>query len=236
MNCEEYRQALASDPSFDGGCDVNDCSECRAYREEMRALEATIVNALTIDVPELSRPDLPEIDASNVVALGGNRARRSAPVWLALAASVVVAAFLGIRLVGTDANYDSLAAEIVAHLDHEPWALTVTDTPVSDSRLNRVVPASVARMNHDAGLITYAQSCIINGKTVPHLVIQGETGPVTILLMPDEKVSTAVDLEGDNINGVLLPVGDGSIAIIGNRGERLGAIRDNVVSSVMWGT
>ena len=236
MNCEEYRQALASDPSFDGGCDVNACSECGAYREEVRALEATIVNALTIDVPELSMPDLPEIDASNVVALGDKRARRGAPVWLALAASVVVAAFLGIRLVGTDADYDALAAEIVAHLDHEPWALTVTDTPVSDARLNRVVPASVARMNHNAGLITYAQSCIINGNTVPHLVIQGETGPVTILLLPDEKVSTAVDLEGDNINGVLLPVGDGSIAIIGNRGERLDAIRENVVSSVMWGT
>ncbi len=236
MNCEEYRQALASDPSFDGGSHVDGCAACQAYRDEMRALEATIVSALKIDVPELSMPDLPDVDDSNVVALGNKRARRGAPVWLALAASVIVAAFLGVRLVCTGANYDSLAEEIIAHLDHEPWALTVSDTPVSDARLSRVVPANVARMNHDAGLITYAQSCIINGNTVPHLVIQGETGPVTILLMPDEKVSTAVDLEGENVNGVLLPVGDGSIAIIGNRGERLDPIRKNVESSVMWGT
>ncbi len=236
MNCEEYRQRLASDPSFDGGSHVDGCADCRAYRDEMRTLEATIVGALTIDVPELSMPELPDIDDSNVVALGSKRARRSAPVWLALAASAIFAAFLGVRMIGTDANYDSLADEIIAHLDHEPFALTVSDKPVSDTRLNRIVPANVARMNHDAGLITYAQSCIINGKKVPHLVIQGETGPVTILLMPEEKVSVAVDLDGENINGVLLPVGDGSIAIIGNRGERLDPIRKNVESSVMWGT
>ncbi len=91
-------------------------------------------------------------------------------------------------------------------------------------------------MDHSAGMITYAQSCVINGHEVPHLVIQGQHGPVTILLMPEEKVSEAVDVEGEHINGVILPVGDGSIAIIGQREERLENIKAKIMNSVTWTT
>ena len=125
---------------------------------------------------------------------------------------------------------------VLAHLDHEPYALRVTDKAVSDRRLGRVVPENVAAMSHDAGLITYAQTCVINGKKVPHLVIQGKNGPVTVLLMPDEKIESAVELEGESISGVILPVGNGSIAIIGEAGESLDTIQKSVMQSVTWST
>ncbi len=234
MNCEEYRQEVAADPSFDGGAaHLRDCAACQAYRDEMQDLEQTISHALAIEVPELRMPELPELDTANVVPL---RRRIVTPARLAVAATVVVAALLGIRMLGTGVQYDSLADEIIAHLDHEPHALVVSDVPVSDQRLAAVVPASVASMDHSAGLITYARSCIINGRTVPHLVIQGERGPVTVLLMPEETVSAAQELQGDNINGVLLPVGSGSIAIIGERDEPLQRIQEQIVRSATWAT
>ena len=204
------------------------------YKDKDRELDQRIAKALAIDVPELRMPELPEIDDSNVVSLKPRRV--STPAWFALAATVVIAAFLGIRMFGSDVTYPSLADEIVAHLEHEPYALRITDKPVSDRRLARVVPADVADMNHGAGLITYAQTCIINGKEVPHLVIQGKSGPVTVLLMPDETVESAVELEGENINGVILPVGSGSIAIIGEEDERLDTIQESVMHSVSWST
>ena len=83
-------------------------------------------------------------------------------------------------------------------------------------------------------LITYAQPCVINGKTVPHLVVQGEYGPVTILLMPDEKLAEVTPIDGENVKGVILPVGNGSIAIVGGRDEPLETIRKNVLNSVTW--
>jgi len=235
MNCNEYRQAIDENPAFDGGAShVSECAECQAYRKQMLALDETIARALAVDVPALRMPDLSEVDSAGVVALDSRRG--SLPTWFAMAAAVVVAAVLGFRMLGTDIVYDSLADEIIAHLDHEPAALVVTDRAVSDRRLARVVTADVAELNVGAGLITYAQTCIINGKDVPHLVIQGERGPVTILLMPQEEISSAVDLSGDNIRGVLLPVGSGSIAIIGERDEQLEPIRENIVNSVMWDT
>lgn len=235
MNCEEYRQAISAEPTFDGGAShVSECEACQAYRRELLAMEKTVAKALAIDVPELDMPQLPDIETDKVTVLTSRR--RVAPAWFAMAATVAVAAVLGFRMLGTDVVYDSLAEEVIAHLDHEPEALVVTDRAVSDRRLARVVPASVANLDRSAGLITYARSCEINGKTVPHLVIQGERGPVTVLLMPDEMIDEAVDLSGDHIKGVLLPVGSGSVAIIGEREERLDTIKQNIVNSVMWDT
>ena len=44
---------------------------------------------------------------------------------------------------------------------------------------------------------------------------------MTILLMPYEMVEMPIELSGQSIEGVILPVGDGSIAIIGERGEAI---------------
>ena len=236
MNCEEYRQAIAADPSFDGGAGhLSGCAACQEYREEILLLDQRIGQALEIDVPKLSMPELADVEADNVVALG-RRNRLTAPKWLAVAATVAIAAVLGVRMLAPDAQYDSLAEEVIAHLDHEPYALQVTDVAVSDRRLRSVVPAEVAQFDPSSSLISYAQSCIINGRTVPHLVIQGAQGPVTVLLMPEEQVGEAIALRGENINGVILPVGNGSIAIIGEADERIEEIQERVTQSVTWTT
>lgn len=234
-NCEQYREAIAADPSFDGGAGhLSECSACQAYRSEMIALEKVINRALALDVPELDVPELPAIDTENVVAL--RRRRTSPPVWVAMAATVVLAAFVGFRMFGGGVEYETLADELLAHMDHEPAAFRVTDVAISDVRLESVVPANIARLDRSAGVITYAQSCKINGREVPHLVIQGESGPVTILLMPEETVSEAQAITGESVIGVILPVGEGSIAIFGGREESLDRIEKKVLDSVTWST
>ncbi len=198
-----------------------------------KELDLKIAKALQIEVPELRAPELPPIEADNVATLPARR-RASTPVWFAVAATLVLATSVAVRMSGMFDSHESLAAEVLAHLDHEPAALRVTDKPVSDARLARVVPASLAVYERGESLVTYAQSCIINGKRVPHLVIQGQHGPVTILLMPEEKIAEATPLDGANVKGLILPVGDGSIAIIGDREEELETIRKEVVDSVTW--
>ena len=237
MNCEEYRQAIGADPTFDGGAGhLSECAECRAYRSDMQSLNLRIARALQLNVPELVMPELPEIETENVVTLADRR-RVSTPTWFAVAATVLVAALIGIRFAADDAIiYDSLGDEVLAHVTHEPMALLVTDQIVPESHLREVIPANISQLDHSAGLITFAEICPINGHDVPHLVIQGESGPITILLMPNEKVSAAVSLNDAETHGVILPVGDGSIAIVGARDEKLEEIQKQVLQSVMWST
>jgi len=234
MNCEDYRQAIIADPAFDGGdAHAGGCADCRAYRDDMMAFNARIATALAIDVPPLRMPVLPDVESDNVVAISTRRFR---PMPYALAASVLLAVFAAVRLLTPAPTFDSLADEVLAHLDHEPAALRVTNVAVSERRLARAVPARLARYEPGASLVTYAQTCVINGKDVPHLVIQGEHGPVTILLMSGEKIAEPVPLDGERVHGLILPVGDGSIAIIGDREEALGPISDTVLNSVTWTT
>jgi hypothetical protein len=54
--------------------------------------------------------------------------------------------------------------------------------------------------------------------------------------MPEERVSESTPLDGETVKGVILPVGNGSIAIIGDREEPLEPIQKNVVNSVAWTT
>jgi len=236
MNCKDYKEAYAADPSqqFDGASHADACESCATFRDEILALDHKIARALEIKVPDLVMPELPAIDDDNVVNLPFRRGRMTTPAWLGLAASAVLVAFLGVRFAADDVVYPSLAEEIVAHFDHHQDGLTVTNIAVSEQTLANVVEGDVEEM--DIGLITYATSCEINGRLIPHLVIQGEYGPITILLLPDEMISNAIPLDGIGVRGVILPVGNGSIAIIGGRDEPLESIEKQVVNSVKWST
>lgn len=234
MNCEEYKLAIAAEPTFDGGAaHVADCAECQGYRADMQAFDRKIALALDVAVPQLTLSEFPELDTDNVATLPVRRSSR-APTWLALAATVLVATFVGVKMSSVDGPYASLGEQLLAHMDHEPYALRVSSKAVSDRRLARVVPANIATITHDAGLITYAQSCEINGRDVPHLVMQGKKGPITILLMPQEAVSEAQTIDGESIQGFILPVGGGSIAIIGEKDEQLDEVKQSVLDSVTW--
>ena len=233
MNCEEYRQIIGADPNFDGGAEhLAGCAECQTYCDDMRALDMTIGRALALEVPELKLPELPGME--NVVSLSDRR-RLSTPAWFAMAATVLLAIFVGVRFTADDGVvYESLADEVLAHVSHDPSALRISNVAVSDDKLLKVVPANIADMHTSTNLITFAASCPINGRNVPHLVIQGERGPITIILMPNEKISSAIALNDESQHGVILPVGDGSIAIVGARGEPLDEVQKQVLQSVVW--
>ena len=238
MNCKDYKEAYAAEPSqqFDGAAHADDCESCARFRDEILALDDKISRALEIKVPDLVMPPLPAIeeDDHKVVNLPFRRGGMTAPTWIGLAASVLIVTVLGVRFAGNDVVYESLAEEIVAHFDNHQAGLKVTSVGVSERTLANVVEGEVEEM--DIGLITYATSCDINGNLIPHLVIQGEHGPITILLLPDEKIGSAVPLEGIGITGVILPLGNGSIAIIADRDEPMENIQKQVVNSVKWST
>lgn len=240
MNCDDYREAIAASPAgdFDGGeAHAAHCADCRALRDEYRDLDRRIARALELSVPELVLPELPDVGEAEVVELRPrSRPRVTQPAWFGIAAGLALAAFVGLQFAGPATDELSLADQVIAHLDHEPASRVVTDIAVPERTLSSVVHRNGVDVGRGIGLITYAKSCVINGNVIPHLVIQGEKGPVTLLLMPEESVERAVPLEGNAINGVILPLGDGSIAIIGERDEALGDISQQVIDSVKWKT
>jgi anti-sigma factor RsiW len=236
--CEECRAAIAADPATDSLCEhLAGCPACRAWQVEMRALNARIARALAVAVPAVKTPALDDTAIlAETRAAERPRSARSPGAWFALAASVLVAVFLGVRLMNGGVPDEPLGQQVLAHIDHEAFSLTVTDRGVGSERLARIVPASVAVLGPDTPLVTYAQSCEINGHPVPHLVVQGEHGPVTILLMQYEQVDGPQHIGDGILTGVILPVGKGSIAIVGRDASDLDALEQTMKKAVAWQT
>ena len=247
MQCDNYRERLAADPSesFDGGAGhAADCVACSNYRQEIRALDQRIAAALSINVPAPHLPELPSVDATgpgSIVDLHSRRPakRFSLPAWIGIAATLAAVAFLATRMLAPELTSPSLAVQVIAHMDHEQSSRQVTSVAVPEQVLGRVIDDNVATMETGRELVTYAMSCVINGRTVPHLVIQGASGPVTLILMAEEQIDGAIPLSGNNVHGVILPVGSGSVAIIGERTEQLNEIDEigrRLVETVSWKT
>jgi len=90
-----------------------------------------------------------------------------------------------------------------------------------------------------AGMVSYASSCEFRGHQVPHLVLQTESGPVTVMVLVHEHVSKPVQFDEEGYRGVIVPVpGHGSLAVL-TRGsatdlETIEHIAHRVLDSIVW--
>ncbi|MEL7296366.1 MAG: DUF3379 family protein [Pseudomonadota bacterium] len=245
MNYEEFEKSLLAEPMSE--CEkrralADESPECRALERKVMQLEKRLSAALAIPVPEsvenapLPSDDVGNTSSENVVSLDARR-RSRAPIWLAAAACLALVSVLVLRQPQVDTvDYGAqLAAEIVEHIGPELGMMVSATEPVSQSKLDKVLAAGVGgtQLDRDAPLVSYAKSCVINGQLVPHLVMQGEDGPVTVLLMPGERVDGPVSIMQDGVEGVILPVGDGgSIAIIGRDAASVESIKKAAMEAV----
>jgi hypothetical protein len=221
MDCALYRRSIMAAPHDpDPGLREHreSCPDCTRYTERLLRFESRLDRALRVAAP--ARASSPAHPPSNrVVPL---RAKSSRPVldlasfrkrWFAMAASVllacVVAGALWLSVPGS-----SLAADVVTHVKGEPDAWRRTDVPVAADSLQDVLRDSHLRLA-GAGVVSYAASCGFRGHRVPHLVIQTESGPVTVMVLVHDSVPKPVRFDEQGYRGVIVPVaGHGSLAVL----------------------
>ena len=133
----------------------------------------------------------------------------------------------------------SLAADVVTHMAGEPQAWKRTDVPVPTPELLDVLRNSRLRLGSGAGVVSYAASCEFRGHRVPHLVVQTESGPVTVMVLVHEHVPKTVQFDEQGYRGVIVPVpGHGSLAVL-TRGpatdlNTVEHIAARVLDSIVW--
>jgi hypothetical protein len=208
IDCSQYRQAILANP-HDTDAELarhrESCAECAAYTERLLRFEGKLERALRVQ---------PADAVKGVVTALRPRQSPAARRWLALAASVL----LGVGIAGAlwlAVPHASLAADVVAHMAGEPQAWRQTDVPVPAPELEFVLRNTHMRLRAGAGLVSYAQSCLFRGHRVPHLVVQTDMGPVTVMVLVHESVSRPTPFDEDGYRGELLPVaGHGGIAVL----------------------
>lgn len=218
LDCKQVRLAVGGDPlnlPSDVQQHLAGCAACRKFRDETLALEGHIKAALELPLHRFR-----------------DSTRRRAPVRrFALAASVLVA-----LMVGGGAwlfrPQPALASEVAEHVRHESgsWAL--------QRRLSQEEIAAVlarAGVHFDSSLpVVYASPCVLRGYVAPHLVVQTGQGPVTVMLLPGEKIAQRQVFVEDGLEGVLLPAGDGSVAVLTQGGAVPEATEAALLSAIRW--
>jgi uncharacterized protein DUF3379 len=227
------------------------CHDCNLFSERLLRFESRLERALRVAVPsevavssevavppEVSLPTEP-VPADNVVPLRARSPRAAhRRGWLAMAASVLLAVVVAGGL-WLSAPGPSLAADVVTHMRGEPEAWRRTDVPVPGSQLETVLRASHLRLGAGTGIVSYANSCEFRGHQVPHLVVQTEAGPVTVMVLVHEQVSKPVQFDEQGYRGVIVPVaGHGSLAVL-TRGpasdlQTVENIAHRVLDSIIW--
>jgi hypothetical protein len=218
MTCEEARLLIGADPNHATAellAHLETCPECLVYRRQMQALNAKIRRALELNLEDTRKAAAP---TSNVTILPRKPAgppvvaRHTRPRLMAFAASLVAASIVGLTLWLTRPP-ESLAAEIVKHVEGEPKSWSKTE-PVASERLAAVLRKSNVRLGPNTPSIVYASSCWFRGHFVPHLVVATEDGPVTVMILMNEKVSAASKFNEEGYSGLLVPAPTGSVAVL----------------------
>ena len=213
MECLEFRRQCGADPNNADPAyrqHAESCPACGEYAREMKALDGLILKALEIDVP-------PATEVEPAGAPKPEPAWRQ-PRWLGLAASLFLA--VGVTTgIWVSLPKDTLAGEVVEHILHEPKALSESTVRVASEDIYRVMARAGYALDEDVGFVTYSRTCIFRGYEVPHLVVQGQQGPITVMLLPDIPVVQPVLVDQSGFSGNIIPFDKGSLAIVGEPGE-----------------
>ena len=220
MTCEEARLLIGADPGATSPAleeHLAACAACASFRDQMRSLDADIRRALERP-PDIARP----------------RSGRAAPAWRqwALAASVVLASLvvLGVWLLRPS---DTLAREVVAHVQHEPDSWLAAQH-VSVQGISEALRGAGVALDVTSDRISYAQSCWFRGHYVPHLVIQTARGPTTVLILRHEQVHARRTFREAGMTGVIVPAQRGSIAVLARGAGDLDDIAGQMQHDLHW--
>jgi hypothetical protein len=268
MDCANYRRSMMvdphdPDPALSAHCAT--CHDCTVFTQRLLAFESRLGRALGVSVPvqgesadkaaaARAAPDRGAWQDLGGFADHGRGADRTASVprngwaarknwasrrgWLAMAASVLVAVVVAGGL-WLSVPKSSLAADVVTHMAGEPQAWRRTDVPVPMPALADVLRNSRLRLGAGAGMVSYAASCEFRGHRVPHLVVQTESGPVTVMVLVHEHVHQSAQFDEQGYRGVIVPVpGHGSLAVLTHGPttdmNTVEHIATRVLDSIVW--
>jgi hypothetical protein len=232
MEHTQFRRALLADP-HDPDPELRahreSCHDCAAFAERLLRFESRLERALRVDLPA---------GADRVVPLRPPRAAAYRRGWLAMAASVLMAVLVA-GVLWIAAPGASVAADVVTHMAGEPDAWRRTDVPVPDAELQEVLSNTHLRLAAGSAMVSYASSCEFRGHHVPHLVIQTESGPMTVMVLVHERGSKPVQFDEQGYRGVIVPVaGHGSIAVLTHGPDTdiktVERIAAQVLASIVW--
>jgi hypothetical protein len=247
MNCDDFRHQLLVDPNCKDAEFVHhaaNCPDCAPEARRALAFEAKLHTALAAETRRHRIPTAKPVEFSAHRAQG-----RRIIAWAIVGTLILGLGFnlwsgggidrgLGPIVVTASTAGTPLATAILDHIDSEPAALAA-EHPVPEPTLALLlvstgITIAPRALGPELRPVRYAARCSLRHRDVIHLVLTGETGPVTLLLMPNEPVARAERIRSGRLEGLIVPAGRGSLAIVGEPEETVTWIARRIQGEILW--
>ncbi len=226
MECLEFRRICETEPSCTSTDFLTHAEECEACGQQLdraRRFDALIGAALRVDVP---RSDHDRFD----LRAPSSRARR----WLGVAAAALLACGVSVAFWLAGPERPALTMEVVDHVRGEPAALRADAAPLTPASVQGLLARYGVRLREGIGAVTYIRLCPFHGTLVPHFVVRGPEGPVTVLILIGRPVRSVTTFEMGQFSGELVPTRTGSVAIVGYRRRVDSAQATRILAAIEW--
>jgi len=215
MDFTEFRRKLGADPRSTDPDFLAACDSTPDHREAAalaRDFEAKLDRAFDLSPPAELVNELQSIPG---------RVTRSPRRWpLALAAGLLIA--VGAAGVGWQMNpgWDSVEDYVMDHYRHDGNKVLALESGYGDAH------AVLAEFDVDAtpelaSIIGVIKFCPAPGGKGVHMILNTESGLITVFYMPGTHVTDREILAFDNNRALLVDLANGSAAIIGTGSQRI---------------
>ncbi len=218
MNCLETRRLTLINPQDSHPArltHLRECDTCARFAGQLVAQDELIRTATKVD--------LPEGFAARVLlnqSLQPTSRRPTRGTWLGLAASFLLAITLLPALI-QDAFYSPFETELVAHVTaHDVFTQNPDNHVTEPAKLRQILLSAGTEIPENAGNITYASTCVIDGEIMAHLLVENGEQQYVVFLMPLRSVPER-SFSRANWAGQIARVNNRSIVVLNHTGAGL---------------
>lgn len=237
MNCLQFRRTLMVNPDSqerDFLQHMNTCPDCAKEAQRAWRFEEKLHSALSTEPPDGLEARI--LLAQTAVRSGGHKHPRHRH-WTVAAGFLLamgLSAWLGFQWQSTDTAGDGLDQLVLNHVHSELHHLEEPGH-VTPEAVQLTFAQFGAHAGAGLGQVRYIGRCHIRNQAGVHMVLSGEQGPVTVLVMPGEHVEHRLQLNSADFSGLIVPTEYGSLAVLGNHQEPLDRALEKIRTSVHWG-
>jgi hypothetical protein len=195
--------------------------------DSAETFEEKLNTAMAIDAPQdLAKRILAQQSSQRKAMSSRRRQAFALAAGLILSLTVIV----GLYITGYSKG---LEQAVIAQVNAEPHALTLT-REVQAPALEQTLKALGAELTASLGKVTFAHDCKIRKRTAAHLVVAEAETPVTVLLMPGQQVTRRSQFSHGKLNGTIVPISGGSMAIMAEQPDLIDPMEERLRSAVRW--
>lgn len=210
MNCLEFRRRTLIDPNDPHPARLahkETCERCARFSEQMLYQDELIREAADINAPEgfAARILLNQ-------SLQSQSRRPTRWYWLSLAASFLLAVVLIPPLLQQEPAFEE---RLAVHMEHHNVLESEHDVfAASPEGIAEVLAGADTALPPEIGNIRYAATCIVDGETMAHLMVEHDDGDYVVFLVPERQLPSYA-FETDDWTGEVTPILARSMVVMG---------------------